>query len=235
MVVAHRGASGYEEEHTWKAYDKAIEMGADYIEQDLQLTKDGYLVVIHDSTVDRTTNGTGRVIDMTLSEIKRLRTPQGQQILTLDEVLTHYGNSIKYYIETKRPQSQAMDDELIRLLVKHNLIGINRVKEQVIIQSFSKESLQNIRSQYSDIFLVYLLKEPTISDLDEAVKFADGIGPRFASESTNKTLVDEAHARGLLVHPYTVNSNADIQKAIDYGVDGFFTNYPDRGVALLKG
>lgn len=235
MVVAHRGASGHEEEHTWKAYDKAIEMGADYIEQDLQLTQDGHLVISHDSTVDRMTDGTGKISDMNLSEIKRLRTPQGQQILTLDEVLRHYGTSIKYYIETKRPQSQAMDDELVRLLVKHNLIGIDRVKEQVIIQSFSKESLQNIHEQYSDIFLVYLLKEPTISDLNEAVEFANGIGPRFASDKTNKSLVDAAHARGLLVHPYTVNSNADIQKVISYGVDGFFTNYPDRGVALFKG
>src|SRR5699024_12450982 len=102
-------------------------------------------------------DGTGKISDMSLSEIKRLRTPQGQQILTLDEVLRHYGTSIKYYIETKRPQSQAMDDELVRLLVKHNLIGIDRVKEQVIILSFSKESLHNIHEQYSDILLVSLL------------------------------------------------------------------------------
>lgn len=232
VVIAHRGASGHEEEHTWKAYDKAIEMGADYIEQDLQLTQDGHLVISHDSTVDRMTDGEGKIKDMTLSEIKRLRTSNGQGILTLDEVISEYGDSIKYYIETKRPQSDEMDEELIKVLLKHNLIGVDKKREQVVIQSFSKESLQNIHEQYSDIFLAYLLKEPKESDIDEATEFASAIGPKVANMTQD--IVDYAHDKGLLVHPYTVNKESDIQAAIDKGVDGFFTNYPDRGVALFK-
>ena len=231
MVIAHRGASGYEEEHTWKAYDKAIEMGADYIEQDLQLTKDGYLVISHDGTVDRMTNGTGSIKNMTLSEIKKLHTPGGQEILTLDELIGHYGIDIKYYIETKRPQDPEMDAELIRILNKHNLIGINKKKEQVIIQSFSEESLRNIHEQYSDILLVQLMKEPKKENLDKVAEYARGVGPKHAN--MDKQFVEDAHARGLLVHPYTANSESDIQKVIDYGVDGFFTNYPDRGLKLM--
>lgn len=227
MVVAHRGASGHEEEHTWKAYDKAIEMGADYIEQDLQLSEDGHLIVSHDSTVDRMTDGEGKISDMNLSELKRLRTPDGQGLLTLEEVIKEYQGETKFYIETKRPQSAEMDKELIRILLKYDLIGINKKKGDVIIQSFSETSLRNIHEQYSDMFLVWLLKDPKTEDLDTSQEFARGIGPKFST--VNKDLVDEAHDRGLLVHPYTVNSNSDLEKAIDYGVDGFFTNYPDRG------
>ena len=231
MVIAHRGASGYEEEHTWKSYDKAIEMGADYIEQDLQLTQDGHLVISHDSTVDRMTDGTGKIKDMSLSEIKRLRTPQGQEILTLDELISHYGHSVKYYIETKRPQDPQMDAELIRILEKHDLIGLNKTKGKVVIQSFSEESLRNIHEQYSDIFYVKLTSNPKEEDLDKVAEYANGVGPKHAN--MDKQFVEDAHARGLLVHPYTANSESDIQKVIDYGVDGFFTNYPDRGLRLM--
>src|SRR5699024_11426558 len=126
------------------------------------------------------TDGTGKIKDMSLSEIKRLRTPQGQEILTLDELISHYGIDIKYYIETKRPQDPEMDAELIRILNKHNLIGINKKKEQVIIQSFSEESLRNIHEQYSDILLVQLMKEPKQEDLDKVAEYAIDVGPKNA-------------------------------------------------------
>src|SRR5699024_5441969 len=111
VVIAHRGASGYEPEHTMSAYELAIEQGADYIEQDLQLTKDGHLICMHDTTVDRTTNGTGNVSDLTLAQIKQLDAGNGQQVPTLDEVITRFGDSTKYYIETKRPFDPNMDAE----------------------------------------------------------------------------------------------------------------------------
>ena len=233
VVIGHRGAPGYEEEHTFKSYDKAIEMGADYIEIDLQLTQDGNLVISHDGTVDRMTDGTGKIKDMSLAEIKRLRTAEGQQILTLDELIQEYGNDIKYYIETKRPHNPDMDKELVRILKKHNLIGIEKKKEQVIIQSFSEESLQNLQQQYSDIFYVQLMSEPKNADLDKITEYASGVGPKYAN--TTKDFIDAAHDRGLLVHPYTINNKSDMEKFVDWGVDGFFTNYTDRGVEVMKG
>src|SRR5699024_9310059 len=97
-----------------------------------------------------------------------------------------------------------MHAELIRILNKHNLIAINKKKEQVIIQSFSEESLRNIHEQYSDILLVQLMKEPKQEDLDKVAEYARGVGQKHAN--MDKQFVEDAHARGLLVHPYTANS-----------------------------
>lgn len=120
LTVAHRGASGYAPEHTLASYKLATKMNADYLELDLQMTKDGHLIVMHDETVDRTTNGTGWVKDLTLAEIKQLdagawfneANPDkqnahfiGQQVLTLDEVLRYFGKRENYYIETKNQTS----------------------------------------------------------------------------------------------------------------------------------
>lgn len=231
MIIAHRGASGYEPEHTMKSYELALEQGADYIEQDINMTKDGHLICMHDNSVDRTTNGTGKIKDLTLSEIKQLDAGDGQEVPTLDEVITHFGNSIKYYIETKRPFNPDMDKELMRVLLKHNLIGMGSKKKQVIIQSFSEESLINIRSHYSDVMLVRLKSKPSISELKDFKEYAQVVSPRH--DNINKEFVDEAHDLGLLVHPYTVNDFEDMLDVLEKGVDGFFTNYPDRGIYAM--
>ena len=124
LNIGHRGASGHAPEHTFPAYDLALADGADYIEQDLQLTKDGVLIVLHDATLDRTARGpqencTGPVIGKTLAQIRTCdagtwfneRFPDrarpeyaGLVIPTLDEVFTRYGNRVRYYIETKNPK-----------------------------------------------------------------------------------------------------------------------------------
>ena len=224
-LIGHRGASGYEDEHTIKSYELAVQQGADYIEMDLQLTKDNKLICMHDATVDRTTTGTGTIANMTLAQIKALKTTNGEQIPTLEEVVSHFGKSVNYYIETKSPFNINMDQELLRILQNAGLIGIGSKRKQVIIQSFADDSLKNIRNQYSDIFLVRLSKTFTQSDIDTSALIADGMGPNFTN--VTKALVDNAHAKGLVVHPWTVNTVADMDKAIGYGVDGFFTNYPD--------
>ena len=224
-LIGHRGASGYEDEHTIKSYELAVQQGADYIEMDLQLTKDNKLICMHDATVDRTTTGTGTIANMTLAQIKALKTTNGEQIPTLEEVVSHFGKSVNYYIETKSPFNINMDQELLRILQNAGLIGIGSKRKQVIIQSFADDSLKNIRNQYSDIFLVRLSKTFTQSDIDTSALIADGMGPNFTN--VTKALVDNAHAKGLVVHPWTVNTVADMDKAISYGVDGFFTNYPD--------
>ena len=224
-LIAHRGASGYEDEHTIKSYELGLEQGADYIEIDLQLTKDNKLICMHDTTVDRTTTGSGTIANMTLAEIKALKTKNGEQIPTLEEVVNHFGKNVNYYIETKSPFNINMDQELLRILKNAGLIGIGSKRKQVIIQSFADESLKNIRNQYSDIFLVRLSKTFTQSDIDTSAQIADGMGPGFAN--VTKALVDSAHAKGLVVHPWTVNTKEDMDTAVSYGVDGFFTNYPD--------
>src|SRR5699024_8016537 len=169
MLGGHRGATGYAPEHSMRGYHMAIDKGADYIELDLQLTKDNKLLCMHDSTLDRTTTGTGLIQDKTLAEIQSSYTlKEGDEIPSLEDVLKEFGDSVKYYIETKRPFDMNMDKELLKQLKNYKLIGFGTQKFGVIIQSFAKESLINIKNQYSNIPLVYLSNTFTESYIQEA-------------------------------------------------------------------
>ena len=132
--IGHRGASGTRPEHTFAAYDRALELGADYIEQDLQVTYDGVLVVLHDTTLNRTVRGpaencTGAVDTKTLAQIKTCSAGawfgaewEGEKIPTLEEVFQRYGKTVNYYIETKSPDPEdKMEERLLALLDKYDL------------------------------------------------------------------------------------------------------------------
>jgi glycerophosphoryl diester phosphodiesterase len=250
--VAHRGASAYAPEHTFAAYDLALEMGADYIEQDLQLTADGVLVVLHDNTLDRTARGpladcTGPVITKTLDQIKRCDVgswfneayPEhakpsyvGLQIPTLEEVFERYGTDVRYYIETKMPeQAPMMEEKLIALIDEYGLRKGAVRRWQVLIQSFSPESLIKIHAIDPELPLIQLGIAGTDQALRAAAEYAVGVGPSFGG--VDQEFVEAAHGLCLEVHPYTVNSARDMQEMIDAGVDGMFTNHPDRLRDLL--
>ena len=228
MLVGHRGATGYAPEHSMRGYHMAIDKGADYIELDLQLTKDNKLLCMHDSTLDRTTTGTGLIQDKTLAEIQSSYTlKEGDEIPSLEDVLKEFGNSAKYYIETKRPFDMNMDKELLKQLKDYKLIGYKTKKFDVIIQSFAKESLINIKNQYSNIPLVYLSNTFTESYIQEAFdNDFYAVAPKYTT--ITKSLVDNAHSKGLKVHTWTVNSTVDMRDMENKGVDGIFTNYLDR-------
>ncbi|MFK3905740.1 glycerophosphodiester phosphodiesterase [Bacillus safensis] len=246
LTVAHRGASGYAPEHTLASYKLATKMNADYLELDLQMTKDGHLIVMHDETVDRTTNGTGWVKDLTLAEIKQLdagtwfneANPDrqnanyiGQRVLTLDEVLRYFGKRENYYIETKKPDLYPqMEEKLLAALKKHHLLGKHTRKGQVIIQSFSQDSLLKLQKLAPRLPKVQLLDRnqmTSITDdqLDFIKTYAVGVGPNFRALTPEN--VQQVRSHGLLLHPYTVNSEADMTRLLQYGVTGLFTNYPD--------
>jgi glycerophosphoryl diester phosphodiesterase len=261
LNIGHRGASGYAPEHTIPAYDLALEMGADYIEIDLQMTKDGVLVAMHDDTLDRTADApegvpkrfcSGPVIKRTLEQIKMCDAgswfneayPQyaseeyvGLQIPTLEEIFQRYGTSVNYYIETKNPEAApGMEEELLRLMEEYNLIEPAAQDWQVLIQSFSAESLMKIHGMNSSLPLIQLYSSTETSEsiqasLVQVSTYAVGIGPSMTD--VDAALVEAAHALCLDVHPYTVNETADMQAMIDLGVDGMFTNFPDRLDALL--
>jgi len=180
---------------------------------------------MHDYTVDRTTNGTGTVSDMTLAQIKALDAGNGQKVPTLDEILTKYKYTVNYFIETKKIYDPEMDTELIRLLEKHALIGRYNREGKVTIQSFSEESLKSIHSKYPTIRKVRL--SDYLAGLDYAAikNYAYGIGTRYGNLS--KEIVDDIHSNGLTVHPFTVNTKSEIETIVSYGVDGIISNYPD--------
>lgn len=255
--VAHRGASGHAPEHTMAAYDLALRMKADYIEQDLQMTSDGVLVALHDEDLDRTARGpvedcTGPVITKTLEQIKRCDVgswfneayPEkaqadyvGLQIPTLEEVFQRYGSKVNYYIETKSSALYPrMEEELIRLLREYSLFEPAVEDRRVLIQSFHPTSLQKIHALEPDLPLIQLYfgggSEVIRATLDQVAEYAVGIGPSF--RDVDEGLVAAAHDRCLDVHPYTVNEVTDMRVLIEMGVDGMFTNFPDRLRSLPK-
>ncbi|WP_226673968.1 glycerophosphodiester phosphodiesterase [Rossellomorea aquimaris] len=253
LNIAHRGGSGYAPEHTIPSYEMGEEMGGDYIELDLQMTKDGELIAMHDETLDRTTDGTGLVKDYTLKEIKALDAgswfndmyPEkakseydGLKVQTLEEIIQHFGKDKHYYIETKSPEVYpGMEEKLLEILDEYNLTRQNGPSSKVIIQSFSEASLQKIHDMNEDIPLVQLIDyktDATITNtqLDHYEEYAVGLGMSF--KKIDEEYVDKVRAHDLLIHPYTVLEKEDMRRLIEWGVTGMFTNYPDRLQEVLK-
>lgn len=239
-IIAHRGASGHAPEHTFAAYDRAVAMGADYLEQDLQMTSDGALVVLHDETLDRTTDGSGRVDAHTLSEVQALDAGAwfgpafaGQRVPSLEEVLARYGHGQRYYIETKAP-GDGMEEQLVELLGRRGLIEPAAAAWQVLVQSFSAASLRLVHELEPRLPLIQLVGErapETLDDLAAVREYAAGIGP--ARGLLDAAVVARAHAHGLAVHPYTATTREDHESLVALGVDGAFSNFPDRFAAVL--
>jgi glycerophosphoryl diester phosphodiesterase len=251
LNIGHRGASAYAPEHTFAAYDLALAQGADYIEIDLQMTADGVLVALHDKTLNRTADAPegvpeqycrGLVSKKTLEQIQMCDagswfSPEyaDQQIPTLEEIFLEYGTSVNYYIETKNPDAApGMEEELVRLLGEYGLLPDPNEPAhwQVLIQSFSAESLMKIHELNEFLPLIQLYWAGTSKsiqrDLAAVSEYAVGIGPY--KQDVDAALAEAAHEHCLAVHPYTVNTEEEMEALIALGVDGMFTNDP----ALLE-
>jgi len=247
--VSHRGASGYAPEHTLVSYDMGEKMHGDYIEVDLQMTKDGQLIAMHDEKVDRTTDGTGSVKNKTLKEIKELdagswfneKYPEyakpeyvGLKVPTLEGVFQKFGKNNSYYIETKSPEIYpGMEKELLRLVDKYK---IN--KDKLLVQSFSPESLKIMHELDPSINLIQLISyssSAVITDeqITEIKEYAMGVGPNHTY--LNEAYIQKVVNHGLEIHPYTVNDKERMKQLIDWGVTGMFTNFPDLLHEVKKG
>lgn len=247
-TIAHRGASGYAPENTMPAFELAIEMKADYIELDVHLTKDQVPVVIHDETVNRTTNGKGYVKNMTLEQIERLDAGTwfntaypmfardkyaGVSIPTLEQVFDTFGKSISYIIEIKESNSTGNIETLINeFIAKYDL------EHEVAIHSFSAASLRKFHQINPDIPLYqlvwnnYAASRVSESYLADVKSYAVGISPNF--QGISAAYVAQVKNSGLKVMPYTVNYQLNMDKAYLWGVDGVYTNYPDRFLEVIK-
>ena len=239
IVIGHRGASAYAPEHTFASWDLALGFGVDYIEQDLQMTRDGVLVVMHDPTLDRTTTGSGRVIDFGIHEIQKLDagswfSPKFARAVvpTLREVFERYGQAANYYIETKNPEeAPGMEEKLLALINEFDLRRGAIQRWQVLIQSFSRDSLLKIQAMDPQLPLIQLVEKEYSSEqirarLADIERYAVGIGP--SRLSVDQELVDAAHQYDLVIHPYTVNEPEEMARLNALGVDGIFTDCPDR-------
>ncbi|MEI2394210.1 MULTISPECIES: glycerophosphodiester phosphodiesterase family protein [Paenibacillus] len=241
-TIAHRGASGYAPENTMPAFELAREMDSDSIELDIHLTKDQIPVVIHDDTVNRTTNSKGYVRNMTLEQIKQLDAGSwfnkaypmfareiyaGTTIPTLDEVFETFGKEISYVLEIKESTPKINIEVLLNEYIKKY-----DLEKVVAIHSFSAASLRKFHSINPDIPLYQLVwNDYTSVRLTEAYladvkSYAVGISPNF--QGTSASYVAQIKRAGLKVMPYTINYQLNMDKAYSWGVDGVYTNFPDR-------
>lgn len=258
LNIAHRGASGLAPEHTIPAWDLAIEHGADYLEQDVHLTRDGVLVVLHDDTLDRTARGpaencSGLVRTKTWAQLRTCdvgswfneRYPDRARpeyvdlrIPSLAQVFERYGTRVSYYIETKSPEAAPglVQRELLRLLDRYGLRGPAVRDGKVLVQSFSPIGLRILHALDPAVPLIQLLPlAPSGSArdavLDGVAEYAVGVGP--SAGGVTAEFVAAAHDLCLGVHPYTVDDPDRLAELIAMGVDGIFTNRPDTLTTVL--
>jgi glycerophosphoryl diester phosphodiesterase len=249
ISIAHRGASAHAPEHTFAAYDLALEIGCDYLELDLQLTRDGAIVALHDTTLERTLRGdgcAGPVLQRSLAEVQACDAGRwfneahpdraraafiGQRVPTLDEVLARFGRSVKYYLELKSPEAApGIEARLLETLGRFGLRDAAASDRHVLVESFSESSLQRVRALDARLPLVQLFEdigaETIVGRLGGASDYAVGVAPHRGSVTPELTAA--AHRHGLLVHAWTVNEPAEMERFRAWGVDGVFTDYPDR-------
>lgn len=227
LNIAHRGASALAPENTLAAFRKAIEAGADMVELDVRLTRDGHLVVIHDGNVRRTTNGSGLVARMTLEEVKALDAGSrfspafvGEKIPTLDEVIGATRGRIALNVEVKAPP--VAEDLVIHSLLR-TLAGAG-VERDVLVSSFWRSTLRKLRKR-SALVRTALLYNVAISPVAAAKAVgATALHPNVAMVS--QEIVRKAHEEGLAVNVWTVDGPREMRRLRSLGVDGIITNNP---------
>jgi glycerophosphoryl diester phosphodiesterase len=251
--IAHRGASGHAPEHTLAAYDLALEMGADFIELDLRVTSDGVLVAMHDASLERTTGCSEFVRDMSLEDIRTLDAgswfnevhPEradsgwaGLRVPTMAEIFHRYGRSTKYYVEIKEPHVNPGAEGKFVDLLNESATMEQAVGGGVLLQSFYPECLARFRAIDPRLLLIRLFsliqnKDLMLEDMAETATYAAGVAPdKF---NVDAGVVSGAHDCGLFVHPFTADTEDEMNRLLDAGADGIFTNFPDRLTALRVG
>ena len=223
VKVGHRGAAGHEPENTLRGFRRAMELGADMVELDVQICGSGEMVVIHDDTVDRTTNGTGAVDELTFEELRRLDAGGGERIPTLDEVLDVADREIGVNIELKGLGTAGPVHEVIERAISEK--GWSQTG--FIVSSFHLGELVAIR-ELSDEVRTGVLFARERGGIVEFAELNDAysIHPYFGSVDAD--FIGEAREKGLRMFVWTVNDPADIDYMKALGVDGIISDYPDR-------
>lgn len=227
LVIAHRGASGACPENTLVAFRRAVAIGAGMIELDVQLTRDGEVVVIHDFSLERTTDGHGPVRQRTLAELRRLDAGawfgpafRGERIPTLAEVLAAVPIAIN--VELKPSGDDGLE---ARALVAVEAAG---ALDRVVFSSFDGTSLERLRACSDRATLAVLWEYAPIPD---AVRRAEGVAARalhLRKEAATPAALALAAASGLAVRVWTVNAPAEFNRLAAAGVNGIFTDHPER-------
>ena len=228
LVIAHRGASAYAPENTLYAFQLAIEMQADAIELDVHPSKDGKLIVIHDDTIGRLSEGSGLVKDYTLEELRKYHFNNGiekyadARIATLDEVYDLFaGNDMLINVEIKNPDD-AFLQEVAACTARH------KIQERSIYSSFYHRALTRMQELESNAFVAPLYD----GNLVKPWQYAASFGARALHTSCSDLYLfpdytKRAHELGIRVHPWTVNGREGTLDMLKRGVDGVITDFPD--------
>jgi len=227
-VIAHRGASAYAPENTLAAFQSALELGADGIELDVMLTKDGKLAVIHDDTVDRTTDGTGKVKDLTLEELQSLDAGGQEKIPSLDEVFDLVGGKLLINIELKN--YSAMFDPLP--LVVADLIEARGLQDSVLISSFNPINLPRFRHKLPGVQLGLLTQSGQARFRVWRLFRYDALHPFFTD--VDESLVDGLHSRDKQINIWTCDDPDEVRRMAALGVDAIITNDPKNTKKALE-
>jgi glycerophosphoryl diester phosphodiesterase len=218
LRIGHRGACGHAPENTLRSIQKAIDLRCDLVEVDVRRTRDGQLVLLHDEALDRTTDGTGAVAELTLAEAQARDAGNGQRIPTLETALRVANGLVGLILEVKAEG------------LAYDVCGIVRASGfpgAIIYASFLHDELQHIRRADPDARTMVLFKRLPKDPAAEAVRLqATHVGLRFTTAT--KSLVKALRKAGLVVFVYTVNRPKDIQRIRALGVDGIVSDYPDR-------
>jgi glycerophosphoryl diester phosphodiesterase len=254
LVIAHQGGDGIRPGDTMYAFKNAVEIGADVLEMDAHITKDSQIILMHDETVDDTTDGTGLIEDLTLAELKQLDAAykwsnddgktfpyrgQGIQVTTLDELFQKFPQ-MRYLIEIKLTENP-IDKSLCDLIRQYNM------QDKVMIASFHDEAMQNFRETCPEIATSASRTELRNFVLLGKVLLSGFVAPHYQSiqppydpkESLNipimtERFIREAHAKNIKVEPWTVDDPELMKQYIEWGVDGIITDRPDLMIEVLK-
>jgi glycerophosphoryl diester phosphodiesterase len=254
LVVAHRGSSGDHAEHTITAYEKAIVQGADALECDVRLTRDGVLVCVHDSRVDRTSDGRGRVSTLELAELSELDfaswkqkgdplleasweepDTDGAKVLTLEKLVQLASSAerrVELHIETKHPTRYGglVEKSLVELLERYGLAHPSSKRESLVtVMSFAPTSLRRVHVMAPELPTVYLMSRVPLRYRDGTLPpRVDIAGPDLDILRSHPRYVERVHAAGNRLHVWTVDTEDDIAMVLALGVDAVISNHPRR-------
>lgn len=216
-IIGHRGARGLEPENTIRSFKKGLECGVDYIECDVHLTKDNHIILIHDHTLDRTTNATGLVNDYTFEEIRKLDAGKGERIPTLQELIDLTRGKVKLHIELK---DEKATEQTVQLVEKNDMV------DQVFLTSGNTDTLRKVKELNPLISMEHIFGQPS----EDAIERAISVGVKRISchiSHLSTEFVQKAHKNGLQVIAWPPNTIEDAKKALECGADLICTDRPD--------
>ncbi len=219
----HRGAKGYEPENTLLSFKKALELNIDFIELDVFICKTGEIVIIHNDRIDRTTNGKGYISEKTFDELRKYDAGKGQKIPTLNEVLNLVDRKVKVNIELKGEGTAKPVASIIEEYVSKKGWEF----DDFLISSFNHYELKDFIKINPEVKIGALIAGIPLGYSKFAEKL-NAYSVHLSKDFINKKFVGDAHKRGMKTFVYTVNDSTEINRMKALGVDGIFSDYPDR-------